>query len=305
MESYNSLVKLNGVENTAVALGYFDGIHKGHREVICNAVKVAEEKGLKSCVFTFALPVNSASIKGLSILSVTEKKQRIEKLGIENYYCPPFDSFCNLTPRDFVSEVLVNNLRAKHIFCGQNFKFGKNKSADVQTLTQLCDEFGIEIHIVPMSNYSNEEISSTRIRQALQSGKIETANEMLCDEYAIDFVVQQGHQIGRKMGYPTINQAYPKGMILPKSGVYITKVIINEKSYAAATGLGNRPTFSGENITCETFIIDYSGELYSKNVRVKFYKYLKPTMKFNNTKELEEYIKQAAQSSLNYFANKT
>ncbi len=301
MEIYSSLQKINETKKTAVALGYFDGIHLGHRQVIGKAVSCAKENNLKSCVFTFTLPEKGAEIKGLSILSLPQKKLRINSLGIDNYFSPPFFDFCNLTPQNFVKQVLVNCLNAKHIFCGENFTFGKNKSGNTKILQELCKEYEITTHIVPMSYYENEEISSTKIRTALQNGDIEKANAMLCEAYSIDFEVLHGKKIGRKMGYPTINQVYPNGMILPKSGVYITKVVIDDKSYAGATGLGNRPTFDGDAITCETHIVNFNGELYNKNVCVEFYKYVKPNVKFDDIKMLEEYIHSTVQSSIEYF----
>ncbi len=300
MVTYNSLINTNTKENTAVALGYFDGVHKGHKLVLNAAKKAAEQNNLQSTVFTFSLS-KTQNIKGGKIFSENENKRRVESLGFINYYCPPFESFCNLMPEEFVKHVLIEKLNAKQVFCGENFMFGKNKSGDINTLKMLCEKYKIKVNVLGTVKYKGEDISSTRIRNSLLQGDINSVNEMLEEPYNIDFSIMHGNKIGSTMGFPTINQTYPNDMTQPKSGVYITSVEINGVCYAAATGLGNRPTFNGENVTCETFIINFNKNLYGENIVVSFYEYLKPTVKFNTKQELENYIKSAVEKSIDYF----
>lgn len=301
MKSYEMLMPLAAQTETAVALGYFDGVHLGHRAVLCAAVKAAKEQGLCSAAFTFALP-ESGGFKGKHILSAQEKHRRIESLGIEHYMRPPFDAFCALSPKAFVFDLLQNMFHAKLVFCGANFTFGKDKAGDVALLKTLCSAAGIGVCIVEMAQYQGVVISSTRIRNTLAQGDMADTNAMLGAAYCIDFPVQHGKAFGRTLGLPTLNQIYPAGMQIPKSGVYITSVQLADGTvHPGATGLGTRPTVHGEGITCETFLPQFSGDLYGEIVRTSFCQYLKPTMKFTDKEALKEYIQSAAEAAQAYF----
>ncbi len=287
---------------TAVALGYFDGVHTGHRRVLGAAVERAKQLGISSAAFTFSLP-KTGGFKGRRILASEEKHRRVEDLGIQHYVIPPFETFCNLSPYEFVHDVLADHFCAKEVFCGDNFTFGKDKAGNVAVLKQLCGDEGIRVNLVPMAQYNGDTVSSTRIRQALADGAIEDVNAMLGEDYCIRFEVRHGKGLGRTLGFPTINQVYPEGMQVPKSGVYITEAILeNGKKYAGATGLGTRPTVSGSGaVTCETFMPAFKGDIYGDFVTVRFCKYIKPTMKFDTLEELTQYVNEAAQAALEYF----
>ncbi|MEG1639890.1 MAG: riboflavin biosynthesis protein RibF [Ruthenibacterium sp.] len=302
MKSYETLTPLAAQNKTAVALGYFDGVHLGHRAVLCAAVKAAKTQGIASAAFTFALP-ETGGFKGKRILSADEKHRRIESLGIEHYIRPPFAAFCALSPEAFVRDLLQNTFGAKLVFCGADFTFGKDKAGDTALLKTLCAAADIGVCIVDTAQYQGEVISSTRIRTALAAGEIAAVNAMLGEDYCIDFPVRHGKAFGRTIGLPTLNQIYPTGMQIPKSGVYITQVQRADGSvYAGATGLGTRPTVDGEDITCETFLPDFSGDLYGERVRTRFCTYLKPTVKFSDKEQLKAYIQGAANAARAYFA---
>ncbi|MEG0911224.1 MAG: riboflavin biosynthesis protein RibF [Ruthenibacterium sp.] len=304
MKSYETRTPIAAQNGTAVALGYFDGVHLGHRAVLCAAVKAAQTQNLASAAFTFALP-ETGGFKGRRILSEDEKHRRIESLGIEHYIRPPFAAFCDLSPEAFVHDLLQDTFGAKLVFCGADFTFGKDKAGDVAQLKTLCAAAGIGVCIVETAQYHGEVISSTRIRTALAEGDMAAANAMLGEDYCIDFPVRHGKAFGRTIGLPTLNQIYPAGMQIPKSGVYITAVRLeNGTEHPGATGLGTRPTVSGEGITCETFLPDFSGNLYGETVRTRFCAYLKPTVKFNNKEQLKAYIQGAANAALLYFQSK-
>ena len=302
MKSYNTLSKIEYGSGTAVALGYFDGVHIGHRAVLNAAVDYAAQHGLHSAAFTFALP-ETGGFKGKKILSAEEKHRRIEKTGIDCYLRPPFSLFRSLSPEAFVFDILRDAFGAKAVFCGDNFTFGKNKAGNVIVLQQLCKSVGIEVCIVPMAQYNGAAVSSTRIRTALENGDIPAVNAMLGEDYCIDFPVQHGKAVGRTLGFPTINQIYPAGMLLPKSGVYITEATLqNGEKQPGATGLGPRPTVdSSSAVTCETFLPAWHGDLYGERVTLRFCRYLKPIVKFDTFAELQAYIDSAAKSALEYF----
>ena len=287
-------------KNTAVALGYFDGIHIGHQFLIKQAIQYAADHALSPAVFTFTKNVKLGH-KGKDILSLSQKTEIMEKMGIELFYSPDFIEFAGFTPEEFVEDILIGSMGAKAVFCGENFFFGKNRSGNVAVLKELCAEKGVEVFIVPTVELDGITVSSSEIRKALAEGNIPFASRMLGRPYAIDFRVVHGKKLGRKMGTPTINQIYPDSMCTPKEGVYITATVVDGKSYPSATGYGDRPTVNGTYQSCETTILGFSGDLYEENIKVEFYKYLFPTQKFENVSQLAEMITAALEHADNYF----
>ena len=271
MQIYQSLTPIHAPQGSAVALGYFDGVHCGHRAVLGAAVECARAGGLTAAAFTFELPASS-TLKGGRILSLPQKHARVASLGIEEYQEAPFDEFRALTPEDFVQKVLVDCFNAKQLFCGDNFTFGARAAGNVERLRELCAPLGIGVHIVPMAQYGGQTVSSTRIRAALEEGRLDDANAMLGTPYAIDWPVVHGKGIGSgKLGTP----------------------------------IGKRPTVdSSENaaVTCETFVPDFTGNVYGQQPVLEFHKYFCPVRKFNSMDELAALIHHAADESKAYFA---
>lgn len=308
MQIFHTMTPVKAPHGCAVALGYFDGVHCGHRMVLGSAVQYAAEHSLTPAAFTFELPGNQ-TLKGGRILSQTQKHQRIQALGIEQYLEPPFEMFRDLSPEDFVQRVLVDCFDAKAVFCGKNFTFGARAAGDVEMLHALCAPHGIEVHIVPMAQYGAQAVSSTRIRAALEEGRLDDANAMLGAPYAIDWTVTHGKGVGTsRLGTPTVNQNYPPDALEPCTGVYLTRIRLQERWWPAATGIGKRPTVDNSAdaaITCETYVPDFSGNLYGANPVLEFHRYLCPVRKFRNLQELSDLIRRAAQESKDYFAAQT
>ena len=234
MNILNTLAPVCAPNGSAVALGYFDGVHLGHRRVLGAAVEYAAAHGLTPAAFTFSLP-GGQSLKGGRILSAGQKHARVAALGITAYMEPPFESFRSLSPEDFVNKILVECFAAKAVFCGDNFTFGAYAAGNVDRLKELCAPLGIAVTIVDMAQYGGQTVSSTRIRAALEEGRIEDANAMLGAPYCIDWPVRHGKGIGTsKLGKPTINQNYPADALQPCTGVYLTRedgVISLERPY--------------------------------------------------------------------------
>ena len=304
MKIYSGLTSLQGQSGTSVALGFFDGVHLGHQAVINAAVSCGKEKGLEPAVFTFSLPLTNG-LKGGRICTEEEKHRLMESLGVAHYLEPAFADFCGLSPEDFVHQVLHQMCRAKAVFCGDNFTFGKKAAGNVQLLKKLCEPLGIQVHQVPMAVYEGRTVSSTRIRLALEAGDIPAANAMLGRPYRVSFPVKHGKGLGRTLGFPTINQVYPEGFILPKFGIYITRVEVQPGLWLpGATGFGTRPTVnhSGEGPTCETFIPGYEGQLYDACPSLEFYQYIAPSKKYDSLEELTAVVLKAAKQAQEYFA---
>ena len=304
MQIYQSLTPICAPHGSAVALGYFDGVHCGHRAVLGETVDCARANGLTAAAFTFELPAGS-TLKGGRILSLAQKHARVASLGIEQYQEAPFDAFRSLTPEDFVQKVLVDCFRARELFCGDNFTFGARAAGNVEQLRALCAPLGIGVHIVPMAQYGGQNVSSTRIRAALEEGRIADANAMLGAPYAIDWPVVHGKGIGSgKLGTPTLNQNYPTAALQPCAGVYLTRIYLDGQWMPAATGIGKRPTVDSSAdaaVTCETFVPDFSGDVYGQQPVLEYYG---PVRKFNSLDELAALIHRAADDSKAYFAEK-
>lgn len=289
---------------SAVALGYFDGVHLGHRAVIGAAVRDAAAHGLTPAVFTFELP-EGQTLKGGRILSAAQKHRRIQSLGVEQCMEPPFADFCGLSPEVFVDTILVNCFHARSVFCGDNFTFGARAAGTVPMLRELCARRGIRVQVVEMAQYGGQAVSSTRIRAALEEGRIGDANAMLGAPYAVDWTVVHGKGVGTsKLGAPTINQNYPAGTLQPCCGVYITRIRLNGRWWPSATGIGPRPTVDvkGAAVSCETYVPDFSGSVYGESPVLEFHRYLCPVRKFGSLQELTNLIFDAAARSRAYFA---
>ena len=286
----------------AVALGYFDGVHIAHQYLIKEMEKCAEKEGLQKAIFTFTKSIKLGH-KGKDIYNREQKKEVMDKIGIELFYSPDFSVFSSLTPEEFVKDVLVDSMGAKAVFCGENFFFGKNRRGNVRVLAQLCDKYGLEFNKVDTIEADGEIVSSTLVRSTLEAGDMEKAGKLLGRPYAVNFEVVHGKKIGRQMGTPTINQVYPDSMCTPKPGVYITRTTVDGVMYASATGFGSRPTVNGTSITCETFIKGFDGDLYGRKIKVEFFKYLFGSVKFDSLKELSRMITDSANKSRIFLEN--
>ena len=271
-------------KGTAVAMGFFDGIHIGHRAVINEAVQWAGANDAAPALFTFRLPVVN-KMKGKRLLSTADKHALVASLGVEYYLTPDFEEIKGLTPEQFVLGI-VRDCRARALVCGENFTFGAKAAGNPELLRTLCEPLGVKVIVVPMAQFEEKPVSSTRIRTALEGGDIPAANAMLGMPYAIRFEVQHGAGLGHTLGVPTINQLYPEGFQLPRSGIY------------------SRPTVNDDatKVTCETFIPGFSGDLYGTDPVVEFHAYLSPSKKFDTLDELRACINNAAKRAQEYFA---
>ncbi len=297
LEVYN--INWTGERDTAVALGYFDGVHTAHQYLIRQMCDYAARHSLDKAVFTFTKSIKLGH-KGKDILTQSQKLDCMRRMGIDLFYSPDFFDFSSLTPEEFVCDILIKSMRAKAVFCGENFFFGKDRRGNVQVLKQLCEKYNLEFVQAQTFCMNGEVVSSTAIRAALADGNIEKANAMLGRPYGVNLNVVHGKKIGRTIGTPTINQIYPAGICTPKDGVYITCTTVNGKKYPSATGFGSRPTVNGVGKTCETYILGFEGDLYYQNIQVDFYSYLFETRKFDSLEQLGAMIRDSAEKAKIY-----
>lgn len=235
-------------EKTAVALGLFDGIHKGHRAVLGGAVSF-REKGLAPAVFTFETETVTTKGNGSLevILSHDLKEEFLSGMGMKYYFSPNFSEIKDMTAPDFVNEIIVRKMNAGAVVCGTDFRFGKGAYGGVKELKLLCEPQGIAVEIIPPAKIGGEVVSSTLIRNFIKEGKISRANEFLGYDFTLMLPVIHGNELGRTMNFPTINQRLPKEQLVPKFGVYASYTVIDGKKYGSVTNIGIKPTIGGES----------------------------------------------------------
>ena len=277
--------------NNYVALGSFDGLHKGHLSLINKAVEVAEKKNGKSMVFTFENHPRCFMDRGFCSKLIMENEKKIEILEDEkvDILCfKDFDTeFMKLTPKEFI-QLLIDKYNAKGIIVGFNYKFGYKNLGNVKLLEELKEIFNYELYVIDKCLYDGDVISSTRIRNLILEGDVSEAAEMLSRPYSLTGEVVHGRKIGRTMGFPTANLDINKNLILPKVGVYYTNVKVNNNIYKGITNIGNNPTVNGKKITIETYILDFDEDIYGEHIEVSFIKKIRDGKKFNGLQELKE-----------------
>lgn len=281
--------------DSVVALGCFDGVHIGHSQIISSAVELAREASLTSVAWSFQAPPKSilSGQGAVSLLTTaSEKKSLMRALGVDMFICSPFNKkIASLSPREFIENILIDRLHAKHIFCGFNYRFGNKGSGDILLLQSLCDEFGVELTIVDEIKLDGITVSSSAIRAYLQGGELDEAEKMLGRPFALKGRVKDGQHLGRELGFPTVNQDVPSDKISVRSGVYLTRVKFGKNIKYGVTNIGMRPTVNGTAPVCETHILDFSGDLYGRMITVEFVKFLRPERKFESLDELAAQVK--------------
>ena len=287
----SSLTK--ALKPTAVALGNFDGVHRGHQQVIQPVLKQGE---IVSTVVTFnPHPQEFFTGKRRSLLTPqSEKVQELERLGVEQLVLLPFDrELACLSPQEFVEKILVQQLRSHSISVGQDFCFGKGRTGTVTDLKAIASSHNIPTTIVPLHNCEGERISSSAIRQALEQGNLNRAKLLLGRAYSLVGTVIIGKQLGRTIGFPTANIDLPIEKFLPSNGVYAVKAYLqDDKSpIVGVMNIGNRPTVNGTNQSVEVYLIDWSGDLYGKILTVELKQFLRPEQKFESLDALKNQIK--------------
>ena len=280
-------------KKTAVALGLFDGVHLGHRAVI-DAALAQRENGLTATVFTFEPECVLRKSGGSSgyIYTRTEKEILLrEQIGVGDIVSPPFEQLCNNSGEKFTRGVLSGQLNAAYVCCGDDFRFGRNAACGARELTDYGRRYGFAVEVVSPVEYGGSAVSSSRIRELLQSGDITAANELLGSAYFINATVTDGNHIGRTIDFPTINQEFAEGQLVPRYGVYSTHANVGGRVLPSVTNVGVKPTVGGvDRPLAETHIIGYSGDLYGKNVDVCFSGFIRPERKFGSLDELKAQI---------------
>ncbi|MDE5883766.1 MAG: riboflavin biosynthesis protein RibF [Oscillospiraceae bacterium] len=289
---------MNNLKNSvksSIALGLFDGIHLGHRAVLKQAAQSADAGQLRRIVFTF--PAETAIRKhagGFLYPSEVRDKMLTQDFGF-SVNCEDFSKIRDLSGKEFIKQILCEKLQAGCVTCGENFRFGKNASCDSDDLLKFGRQAGFAVNIVKNLFFhhsntlsSNCIISSTEIRRLLSSGDLETANQFLGDPYRIYGIVDHGAQLGRTIGFPTVNQIFRENQLIPAFGVYRSRTILPDgREFPSLTNIGKKPTVHYQGLPlAETYLRGFSGNLYGMELQVKLLKFIRPERKFDSIQAL-------------------
>lgn len=291
-----------------IAIGFFDGVHIGHASLLNMAKKRAKELGCAPAVLTFDIhPSKLVEKKHVPLInSAGGRVDIIERLfGIDEVLILHFDNEMRSMPWEEFAQALIDDFEAVHVIIGHDFRFGFKGLGTPDKLYGMCQDNGVGCDIMPEVKKDGRKVSSTYIRELISAGEIEKANEYLGHPHSLVDTVRYGYKLGRTMGAPTINMAFPEGVLVPAFGVYATRVAIGKTEHNAVTNVGVRPTVSnGDEVTVESFILDYNGDLYGRQVRVDFHKFLRAEMKFSDIEQLKTQIREDAEATREYFSQK-
>ena len=295
MKLFSTRETIKDIEPTVIALGNFDGVHKGHQKLIAQAVQYAKGRGLKSAVFTFSnQPKNviagSDTVKG--ILYPDEKAQIIESLDVDYLFNMPFDeTIMHMAAKDFIDELLRGKMKMRAAYCGFNYRFGHKAEGRAETLMAESLRSGFGLNVLPPYKVAGQIVSSSLIRANIESGDMELCATLMGRPYAVGGEVVVGNRIGKSIGFPTSNLLVDESMVSPAHGVYITSCVYQGTHYPSITNVGVKPTVGAANKNMETHIFNFDKELYGKTIRVEFLKKMRDEQKFRSVRALTKQIK--------------
>lgn len=306
MKIYQSLNEFKPSRKTIVTLGTFDGVHLGHNVILDKICNTAKQENLESVLLTFfphprLIVSNDSEIKMLNTMA--EKAKLLKQKGIQNFIIHPFDKlFSELSPREFVAQILVKQLNIQKIIIGYDHKFGKNRAADFNDLIAFGKEFGFEVEEIPAKQVDEVAVSSTKIRHSLLEGNISLANDYLGYSYMLSGIVIKGNQLGRTIGFPTANiEVSENYKLIPKNGVYIVSAIVNNQTIFGMMNIGIKPTL-GDNIpTIEVHLLDFSEDIYGQEIQVNVIERLRDEQKFESFEALKSQLEIDKTNTLDYF----
>ncbi|TDK42804.1 bifunctional riboflavin kinase/FAD synthetase [Algoriphagus formosus] len=296
MKIYEGLSQFENVPNPVVTSGTFDGVHLGHQKILQRIREIAKSIKGETILLTFwphPRLVLYPKEHNLRLLSTFEEKAKLlRQFGIDHLISIPFTKeFSQLTSQEFIQNILVDKIKTKKLVIGYDHRFGKNREGSFEYLQQHSGEFGFDLEEISRQDVDEIGVSSTKIRNALESGDIITANNFLGRPYELNGLVIKGQQIGRSIGFPTANVHIPNSYkLIPKDGVYAVEASVNGSLYKAMLNIGNRPTVDGSSKSVETHLFDFEGDLYDKQITIYLRDYLREEQKFESLEALKSQL---------------
>lgn len=277
------------------ALGFFDGVHLGHQALLSECRRLAAELNMHTAAITFDRHPQSLFLDAPPALLTTaaDRQRLLRRYGMADVYqFPVTEAVMTMPWQAFLEELL--EFGAAGFICGYDFRFGHKGEGNAEKLARFCRQRNLPCIIVPEQDLDGIRISSTYIRRQLETGDMATAVRFLGHPHILTEKVVHGHQLGRKLGFPTANLRLPEGIAVPKFGVYACVALVDGKRYPAVANIGTRPTVAGTGITVEPWILDYAGDLYDRDITLEFYRFLRPEMKFDSLETLQAEIRRNA-----------
>jgi len=292
---YHQISELSGLTNSIVTIGTFDGVHLGHQKIIKRLVELKNKQGGEIVVFTFdphPRKVLFPEQKDLKLItSTSEKCEILKQFGVDHVLVFPFTKeFSQMQANDYISEVIAKGLKTKTLVIGYDHRFGSNREGNIDTLKRFASTYHFNVEEIPAQEINQLNVSSTRIRKAIEEGDIQTANDFLGYSFFITGKVVRGKQLGRTIGYPTANILIGnEDKLIPKIGVYAVNVLIGKQSYKGMLNIGINPTTDTDNtIKTEVNIFDFDQDIYEVSIKVEFVKRIRNEKKFANLDELKQ-----------------
>ncbi len=308
MKIYTSINDFTATKKTIVTLGTFDGVHIGHNAILDKICKAAQQENLESVILTFfphprLIVSNNYDIKLLN--TIEEKSILLEKKGIQNFIIHPFDkTFSELSPREFVTQVLVEKLNIQKIIIGHDHKFGKDRAADFNDLINFGKEFGFEVEEISAQQINEVSVSSTRIRNSLLEGNVSLAKDYLGYPYVLTGNVIKGNQLGRTINFPTANIEIPEEYkLIPKNGVYIVTANVSNQTVFGMMNIGVKPTLGENKLSIEVHLLDFDKDIYNQKIQVNILERLRDEQKFESFEALKLQLEVDKQNTIHYFEN--
>ncbi|MBE6577083.1 MAG: bifunctional riboflavin kinase/FAD synthetase [Ruminococcaceae bacterium] len=289
-----------------VALGCFDGVHIGHQAVIKEAKLHADKLALPLCVFTFAKPPKSYFSKEPipQVCSIEDKFSLLEMLGVDILISvQPSKEIFSMTAESFVRDFLLTDLKAKHVVCGFNYTFGVGGTGNTSLLQKICEANGATVSICPQQKVGDVTVSSSLIRDAVSAGQMDVASGYLGRQFSITSDVISGQHLARKLGFPTVNIIPQAELVLPKNGVYVTRVMFDDQTRYGITNVGLRPTVDTHILCAETHLFDFEGDIYGKKITVEFLKFIRAETKFPSVQAMAQQVRLDIEAAKKYLGN--
>lgn len=285
------------------ALGFFDGVHRGHQALLAECVRLAGETGAQTAAITFDAHPKSHFMEAPPLIStLADRELLLRRYGMAHIHAfPVTPEVMSMHWRDFLEELVEYG--AVGFVCGHDFRFGKLGVGTVEKLRAFCAERGMPCVIIPEQTLDGVRISSTYIRRQIETGDMATAVRFLGHGHTLTGTVVTGRRLGHRLGFPTANIELPVNVVCPRHGVYACRAYVGEQSYMAVCNVGNRPTVEGHQVRTETWLLDFEGDLYGKSVTLEFLYFLRPEQRFASLDELKNAVLHDAKMTRNYFEN--
>lgn len=303
MVTVQSISNYDKKHPTAITIGTFDGVHIGHRKILERLINDAKKNGLRSTVLTFfphprMVLQKDTEIKLLN--TVQEKVKILEHIGLDYLIIHPFTlEFSRLSSTEFVRDILVNELKAKKIIIGYDHRFGRNRNANIQDLIAFGNTLNFEVEEIAAQEIDDVSVSSTKIRNAIMDGDMQTANEYLGYKYMLTGDVKKGKGLGRQLNFPTANLFIKeKYKLIPKNGVYVVRSILNDKLFYGMMNIGFNPTVDGTSKSIEIHFFDFKSDIYGENIQVDILERIRDEHKFNSLEELKAQLLKDKETSI-------